>query len=125
MWPLLPTYCSTMCTSTSRGGSPCGPTDPKLGLTDAVENPDGPSSYEYRAQPGTTAKESPMSNEYLASVVWQRATMSERERRDYEEAIGRLAANWSRRVDRALRTVRIRGSSRRDVVAARGSTLES
>ena len=37
-----------------------------------------------------------MSNEYLASVVWQRATMSERERRNYEEATGRLAASWSR-----------------------------
>ena len=53
-----------------------------------------------------TAKESPMSNEYLASVVWQRATMSERERRDYEEATGRLAADWSRGIDRARRAIR-------------------
>jgi len=55
-----------------------------------------------------------MSNEYLASVVWQRATMSERERRDYEEATGRLAAAWSRGLDRAFQAVRITGSRRRN-----------
>jgi hypothetical protein len=53
-----------------------------------------------------------MSNEYLASTVWQRATMSDRERRDYEEATGRLAASWSRGRGRALRAVRITRSWR-------------
>ena len=66
-----------------------------------------------------------MSNEYLASVVWQRATMSERERRNYEEATGRLAASWSRGLDRARRAVRIRGSSRRALVTSRGSACDS
>lgn len=66
-----------------------------------------------------------MSNEYLASVVWQRATMSERERRDYEEAAGRLAASWSRCLDRARRAVRITASSRRALVASRGSACDS
>jgi hypothetical protein len=62
-----------------------------------------------------------MSTEYLASVVWQRTTMSERERRDYEQATGRIAARWSRGLDRALRPIRITKSSRRSRVASRDS----
>ncbi len=62
-----------------------------------------------------------MSNEYLASMVWQRATMTERERRDYEEATGRLAASWSRGLGRAVRVIRVAGSSRRAVIAPRSS----
>ena len=64
-----------------------------------------------------------MSNEYLASVVWQRATMSERERRDYEEATGRLAARWSRGLDRALQAVRIRRSGRRNLSRSRDAAV--
>lgn len=66
-----------------------------------------------------------MSNEYLASVVWQRAMMSERERRDYEEATGRLAASWSRGPRRALRAVRITRSWRSALVASRDSVCDS
>jgi len=66
-----------------------------------------------------------MSNEYLASTVWQRTTMSERERRDYEEATGRLAASWSRGVGRALRAVRVTGSLGRALVASRRSARDS
>jgi len=47
-----------------------------------------------------------MSAEYLASVVWQRITMHERERRDYEQDTGQIAAGWSRDLDHALRSSR-------------------
>jgi hypothetical protein len=74
-----------------------------------------------------------MFNEYLASAVWQPTTMTERRRRDYEEASGRLAASWSRglnrvlgrTLDRALDRVRITRFSRRSRVASRGSARGS
>jgi len=66
-----------------------------------------------------------MSDEYLASMVWQRTTMTDRERRDYEEATGRLAASWSRGLDRALRAVKVTGSSRKALIASRSATWDS
>jgi hypothetical protein len=66
-----------------------------------------------------------MSDAYLASVVWQRMTMSERERRDYEEATGRLAAGWSHGLHPALRAIRIMKSSPSSVRASRASACGS
>jgi len=37
-----------------------------------------------------------MSDPYLAGVVWRHANLSEAQRRESEELMGRLVAGWSR-----------------------------
>jgi hypothetical protein len=66
-----------------------------------------------------------MFNGYLASAVWQPNTVTERRRREYEDATGQLAASWSRGLGRALGSVRITRFSGRSRVASRGSAWGS
>jgi hypothetical protein len=47
-----------------------------------------------------------MLDPYLAGMVWRATTMSETQRREAEEVMGRLAAGWSRRLRRTRRAMR-------------------
>lgn len=44
-----------------------------------------------------------MSDPYMIGVTWRLTTMSEAERRESEEVMGRLAAGWSRGLRRILK----------------------
>ncbi|HEX3791586.1 MAG TPA: hypothetical protein VHW44_27240 [Pseudonocardiaceae bacterium] len=44
-----------------------------------------------------------MFNPYLSGTTWRLDSMTERQRRTEEEQLGRLAANWSRRLRRPRR----------------------
>jgi hypothetical protein len=59
-----------------------------------------------------------MSDPYLTGVTWRLTNMSEADRRESEELMGRLAAGWSRGLRRMLRAMRLPRASARTVAVA-------